>query len=97
MCYVGGGGSRGCLVLLHSVLAVILIPISYLSVFNVPMKISKQLDGLMRRLLRRRVGVGEGRGTVLVTWDVICRPLHSGVLGVLHKQSMNLALRTRCC
>ena len=43
----------------------------------------------------KRNGVGEGRYMALVAWDVVCRPLHSGGLGVLHMQSMNLVLLTR--
>ena len=64
---------RGYLVLLCSVLSA--IPIFYLSVFKVPMRVSKQLKGLMRRFFWRGIRVGEGQGMLLVAWDVVCRPL----------------------
>ena len=59
--------------LLCSVLSA--IPIFYLSVFKVPMGVSKQLEGLMRRFFWRGIRVGEGQGMLLVAWDVVCRPL----------------------
>ena len=67
----------GLLVLLRSVLSV--IHIFHLSIF----KRARQegFSGEVR-------GVGEGRGTVLVMWDMIFRSLHPRGLGGLHLQSI---------
>ena len=57
------------LVLWRSVLSA--IPIFYLSVFLLPIGVGKQLEGLMRRFHWRGSRAGKGRGTTIVTWDMV--------------------------
>ncbi|XP_078436377.1 uncharacterized protein LOC144707136 [Wolffia australiana] len=62
---------------------------------RVPVGVAKRLKGLMRRFFWGGNGEG-GRGIPLVAWDVVCRPMKQGGLGILHLESMNLVLLAKC-
>ena len=51
------------------------IPIFYLSLFNLLVGVGKHLDNLTRRFLSKGSRLGEERGMVLMSWDVVCTPI----------------------
>ena len=83
----------GCLVLLRSVLTG--IPIFYLLVYKLPIRVGKRLEGLMRRFLWNKSGSERRNGQALVSWEVVCRPTQKGGLGIIDRQKMNMALLTK--
>ena len=83
----------GRLVLLRSVL--VAIPTFYLSVFKLLVGVEHRLSGLMRRFLWKGKNSGEGRGIALVSWEDVCILKQQGGLGVLHLDTMNVALFTK--
>ena len=49
----------------------------------------------MRQFLWKGTRSGQSHYLTMVSWDVICRPIKRGGLGILHVQSMNTALFTK--
>ena len=88
-CYHGGGPFN--VVMFSTFYDLYLLPIR----FKVSMGVSKWLAGLIGRIFWRGTGAGKGMDRTLIIWDVVCSPLHSGGLGLLHNQGINLALLTR--
>ena len=63
----------GCLVLLKAVLAA--IPTYFISIFNMPGRVRKRLEQLMRGFFWRGSRPEESRGVPLVAWETVCRPV----------------------
>ena len=49
----------------------------------------------MRSFLWRGPQPDEARGTALVAWSTVCRPINQGGLGKRHLQHTNMALLTK--
>ena len=49
----------------------------------------------MRNFLWRGPQPEEARGTTLVAWPTVCRPINQGGLGLRHLQHTNMALLTK--
>ena len=78
----------GRLVLVKTVLSA--LPTYYMSVFQMSAGLRRRLEGIMRRFFWH--GTAANRGGTLVAWDVACRPLTDGGLGIRHVQHNNAAL-----
>ena len=78
----------GRLTLLQSVLGS--VPIYYMSVFKMPVKVSLIIEKLVRDFLWE--GKGEGSKDHLVKWEVVSKPKSKGGLGVGNLLKRNLAL-----
>ena len=76
------GGRRARLILLKAVL--VAIPIYYMSIFMMPVSVRRRLEKIMRRFLWRGSQPDETRGTALVAWSTVCRPVNQGGLGIRH-------------
>ena len=71
------------------------IPTYFMSIFRMPMGVRWRLETVMRAFFWRRSCPEEARGTPLVTWETVCRPVSQGGLGVQSLQHTNLALLTK--
>ena len=80
----------GRLILLKAVLAA--IPIYYMLIFMMPAGIRRCLERSMRSFIWRGSQPDEARGTALVAWSTVCRPVTQGGLGIRHLQHTNMAL-----
>ena len=83
----------GRLILLKAVLAA--IPIYYMSIFTMPAGVRRCLEKIMRRFLWRGSQPDEARGTALVAWSTVYRPVTQGGLGIRYLQHTNMALLTK--
>ena len=96
--HLGGWRARllsrgGRLILLKAVLAA--LPIYYMSIFTMPVGVRRRLEKIMRSFLWRGPQPDEARGTALVAWSTVCRPINQGGLGIRHLQHTNMALLTK--
>ena len=81
----------GKLLMVKSVLAS--LPIFFMSCFEIPVTIQKQLSKYMRHCLwRKKIADVQAKGMALVAWDKVCRPKYQGGLGVLNLHIQNKAL-----
>ena len=94
------GGWRACLlsrggrlILLKAVLAA--IPIYYMSIFTMSAGERRRLEKIMQRFLWRGSQPDEARGTALVAWSTVCRPVTQGGLGIRHLQHTNMTFLTK--
>ena len=78
----------GRLILVKSVLSA--LPTFFMSVFQMPARLRRRLEGIMRQFFWH--GTDTVRGGALVAWDSVCRPLSNGGLGIRHLHHNNLAL-----
>ena len=85
--------ARGRLILLKVVLPA--IPIYYMSIFTMSAGVRRRLEKIMQRFLWRGSQPDEARGTALVVWCTLCRPVTQGGLGIHHLQHPNMALFTK--
>ena len=60
------------------------IPIYYMLIFMMPAGVRRRLEKIMRRFLWRGSQPDEARGTSLVSWTTVCRPITQGGLGIRH-------------
>lgn len=74
--------------MIHSVLES--LPIYYLSLFKIPMRVASRIEKLMRDFLWE--GCGEGKKDHLVKWEVVSRPRNLGGLAVGNIITRNIAL-----
>ena len=67
----------------------------YLSIFKLPIGVGKRLEGLMRRFLWKGTGLGQRRGQAMVSWEIACKPIKAGGLGILDIHNMSTTLLTK--
>ena len=65
------------------------------SIFTMPVGARRRLEKIMRSFLWRGSQPDEARGTALVAWSTVCRPINQGWLGIRHLQHTNMALLTK--
>ena len=86
--------SRGDrLVMLKGVLSAILT--YFMAIFQMPVGVQRQLETAMQGFFWRGSRPEEARGTALVAWETVCRPVSQGGLGIQSLQHTNLALLTK--
>ena len=87
----------GRLVMLKAVLSA--IPTSFMSIFQLPVGVRRRLETVMRGFFWHGPCPEEARGTALVAWEIVCRPVSQGGLGIHSLLHTNLALLTKwvCC
>ena len=83
----------GRFVMLKAVLSA--IPTYFMSIFRMPVRVRRRLEAVMRGFFWRGSRPEEARGTALVTWETVCRPVSQGGLGVHSLQHTNLAILTK--
>ena len=83
----------GRLVLLKAVLAA--IPTYFMTIFKLPGGVRKRLEQLMRGFFWHGSRPEESRGVPLVAWEIVCRPVEQGGLGVRQLQHTNMALLSK--
>ena len=66
------------------------LPTYFMSVFQMPARVLRRLESIMRRFFWR--GNDSARGGALVAWSLVCRPLSDGGLGIRHLHHNNVAL-----
>ena len=71
------------------------IPTYFMSIFRMPVGVRRRLEAVMRGFFWRGSRPEEARGTALVTWETVCRPVSQGDLGVHSLQHTNLAILTK--
>ena len=59
------------------------IAMFYLLVLKLPAGVRKLLEGLMRRILWKGLELRVSMEMIPISWEVICKPLKLGRLGVL--------------
>ena len=84
-------GSR--LVMLKVVLSA--IPTYFMSIFRMLVGVRRRLETMMQGFFWREPCTEEARGTALVAWEIVCRPVSQGGLGIHSLQHTNLALLTK--
>ena len=83
----------GWLVLLKAVLSA--IPTFFMSIFRMPAGVRRLLETVMRDFFWHGPRQDPARGTTLVAWETVCRPVTQGGLGVRQLQHTNVALLTK--
>ena len=63
--------------------------------FKLLVGIGKRLEGLMRQFMCKGSRLAQSQRLSMVSWDMVCRPTKSGVLGVLDGQTINVMLLTK--
>ena len=83
----------GRLVMLKAVL--LAIPTYFMAIFRMPVGVRRQPETAMRGFFWRGSRPEEDRGTALVAWETVCRPILYGGLRIQSLQHTNLALLTK--
>ena len=81
------------LVMLKAMLSA--IPTYFMSIFRMPVGVRQRLETVMQGFFWRGSCPKEARGTTLVAWENVCRPVSQGGLGLQSLQHTNLALLTK--
>ncbi|KAM0061725.1 putative RNA-directed DNA polymerase [Helianthus debilis subsp. tardiflorus] len=81
----------GRLTLIKSVLAS--LPVYYLSLYKAPVKITDQIEKLMRKFLW--AGSGEDKKMSWVAWDTVSKSKKNGGLGITKVRDVNFALLSK--
>ena len=66
--------------MLKAVLSAILT--YFMAIFQMPVGVRRQLETAMRGFFWRGSHPEEARGTALVAWETVCRPISHGRLGI---------------
>ena len=71
------------------------IPTYFMSIFQMPVGVRRRLETVMRGIFWRGPCPEVARGTALVAWETVCRPVSQSGLGIHSLQHTNLALLTK--